>query len=202
MDFTYLENFRTTLHDSVVPCLELLGNCIIEDGSEVYPDKWICIAEIKTGKPLLGAMMGRLYILTSFLMQFFKRNFFISQFLSIIFCSGLYWAAAEQPAPLEIPILWWTCCSIRLKTSLGPFEACNCMMWRISGGLGKSSHRSKLLHCSLLSCLVTPESHTAVSEATLAYLMQTQGNTQLANTEDKAASVLYSLGWLWHHSWL
>lgn len=106
------ENFRTNPHGSIMPCLELLANCTVEDDRWAHPDKLICVAEIKTDKPVLGAMMGHLHILASFLMQFFKRNFPVSQFLSMMFCSGFSWVAEEQPAPLEIPcpLMHMLCC--------------------------------------------------------------------------------------------
>lgn len=68
LDFTHLENFRTNLCGSIVPCLELLADCTTEDDRWVQPDKLICVAEIKTDKLLSGAMMRHLHILTSFLM--------------------------------------------------------------------------------------------------------------------------------------
>lgn len=65
---THWENFRTDPHGSMMPCLELLANCTVEEDRWAHPDKLICVAEIKTDKPVLGAMMGHLHILTSFLM--------------------------------------------------------------------------------------------------------------------------------------
>lgn len=104
----------------------------------------------------------------------------------MMFCSGFRWAAAEQPAPLEVPVLWWTHCTIIHWNQFGPFWAHNCMMWGIARGLGKDGCLSKLLLCSVVSYQVTAGSHSAVSEAPLAYLIYTQGDTQLTNTENKA----------------